>query len=144
VSLKIAEVPLIPAAEVSTATALLAVGAIANSRNSFVAAVQKIERTLVDAGLSTGLVVLEKRGLASFPLAGNGGPAYRSPSDAIYSRSIRLATRHLKIILFVRTGRGRHLHFLADFVAEQLASLAKRSEPGVGLHLVARPVRKIG
>jgi hypothetical protein len=130
--------------DVSTVEALIAVSEIANSRIGFSAAVERIERVLVGSGPCTGLVVLEKRGNASFPLAGNGGPLYRSRSDAIYSRSVRLAMRDLKIVLFVRAAGGRRLHVLADFVAEQVAAVARRFDSREPEESTPALVKKIG
>jgi len=105
---------------------LLAVSSIASSGASLQDAVDWIERLLVDSGVCTGVVVLEKRGMASFPLAGNGGALPDSLGGTILSRTIKAGPRNVQVVLLSANPDARKSAVLAEFPAEQISTLVER------------------
>lgn len=106
---------------------LLALRAIVSSGAEFSEAIEQIERRLVEAGVCSGLVVLEVRCRASFPIAGTGGRVPSRLSGSIVSRDVRAATRNVRVVFLRNGGSTRRITWFADFVAEQLSELLMRA-----------------
>jgi hypothetical protein len=108
---------------------LLAVSAIASSDAGFPDVVEQMEHLLVEAQACRGLVVLDQRGEAIFPIAGNGGRVPRSLSDAILSRPVRAGARNVRVLFVSEREDSNRCARLADFVAEQIGALLARDHP---------------
>jgi len=105
---------------------LLALNAVASSGAEFSNAVEQIERLLVEAGVCIGLLILEVRHNASFPIAGTGGPVPRRLLHSVVSKSVRAGTRNVQLLFLPKRGSTGQLTRLADFVAEQVSELLLR------------------
>lgn len=118
--------PVVSSTYINEPELLLDIGTVTSASISFREAVERIERLLARTGAYTGLIVLEKRGEASFPLAGRGGRVRRPSQETILSRPVRAETRNLQVLLFSANPDGRGSGILADFLAEQIGALLTR------------------
>ena len=105
---------------------LLAVSNIAGIGTGFQNAVDQIERLLVESELCTGLVVLEKRGALTFPLAGSGGPIQRATPQTILSRPVKVGTRSIQVVFLSVAASSRRSRIAVNFVTEQIGQLLVR------------------
>ncbi len=105
---------------------LLAVNEVSGIDSGFRDAVNHVERLLVESGFWTGLVVLEKRGAAIFPLAASGGPIKRATPQTVLSRPVNAGNRNIHLVSLADVVSSRRSRVALSFVTELIGKLLVR------------------